>query len=291
MKHVAVMTAYKDFPMLEQSLLRLRKFGVDVFLHIDRKSTFSASEMNAISQLCVKVRSDYSVPWGGYEHLEAIVKLMQDIVRTGRHYDYVHTISGQDVIVHSLDTRPEYWDGTIYMKSIPREEFPDNVEVRIRRRNLLRRFQKWKKPWQFADFLLGKVQDLSGLGRKGLPSGTPLHKGEVWLSLPYKVCAEIVSQPRYLGILAELKSTYIAEEFFFQTAIMNSPHASRVNTRNLRYTDWHSGRGRPAFLDETDLSPILKSGNIFARKFSTEKSTALLDMLKHAPSREVGGSG
>ena len=154
------MTAYKDFPMLEQSLLRLRKFGVDVFLHIDRKSTFSASEMNAISQLCVKVRSDYSVPWGGYEHLEAIVKLMQDIVRTGRHYDYVHTISGQDVIVHSLDTRPEYWDGTIYMKSIPREEFPDNVEVRIRRRNLLRRFQKWKKPWQFADFLLGKVQDL-----------------------------------------------------------------------------------------------------------------------------------
>lgn len=280
MRHVAVMTAYKDFAMLERSLRRLRLFDVDVYLHVDRKTRFTASEAAILEELCCKVLTRYDIPWGGHEHLQAIVDLMRDAVLSGEPYGYVHTLSGQDMVVKPLEAFGDYWDGTIYMKSIPRQEFPENVESRITHRNLLRGLQAWRRPWQAADFALQKIQELPGLGRSQLRSRTPLHKGEVWLSMPFDICRRIVESDEALALLHELRTTYIPEEFFFQTVIMNWQYAPRVSRRNLRYTDWHSGRGRPAFLDDSDLRPILSSGDVFARKMSTDTSDALVTMLE-----------
>lgn len=281
MRHVAVMTAYKDFAMLERSLRRLRLFDVDVYLHVDRKTRFAVDEMGILKELCRTVRTDYDIPWGGHEHLQAIFDLMRDAVLSGEPYGYVHTLSGQDIILKPLDTFADYWDGTIYMKSIPRHEFPENVESRIAHRNLLRGLQKWRRFWQVTDLVLQKIQELPGLGRSQLRSRTPLHKGEVWLSMPFDICQRIVESDEAQALLHELRTTYIPEEFFFQSVIMNWQYAPRVNQRNLRYTDWHSGRGRPAFLDETDLLPMLASGDVFARKVSSEKSGPLLSRLEN----------
>ena len=98
------------------------------------------------------------------------------------------------------------------------------------------------------------------------------------------------------------------DEMFFQTIIMNSPWASRVEgfdayqcwsadrtarglehdsemlpeeSFNKRYIDWSgetSGeRERPAILDERDWQRIVASPSLFARKFDAERSAALLD--------------
>lgn len=280
MKHVAVMTAYKDFAMLERSLRRLQLFDVDVYLHVDRKTQFGPGEMATLKKHCRTVRTDYEIPWGGHEHLQAIVDLMRDAVLSGEPYGYVHTLSGQDIVLKPLEAFADYWDGTIYMKSIPRHEFPENVESRIRHRNLLRSLQKWRRPWQAADLVLRKIQELPGLGRSQLRSRTPLHKGEVWLSMPFDICQRIVQSDEAQALLHELRTTYIPEEFFFQSVIMNWQYGPRINQRNLRYTDWHSGRGRPAFLDDSDLLPMLNSGDVFARKVSTEKSDSLVTQLE-----------
>ncbi|WP_307087757.1 beta-1,6-N-acetylglucosaminyltransferase [Sphingomonas faeni] len=274
------MTAYKDFAMLVRSLRRLRMFDVDVYLHVDRKTRFANSEMEILKGLCRTVQTCYDIPWGGHEHIQAIVGLMRDAVLSGEPYGYVHTLSGQDIVIKPLSSFTEYWDGTIYMKSIPRHDFPENVEARIAHRNLLHSWQKRRRVWQTADLLLQKIQALPGLARSQLLSQTPLHKGEVWLSMPFAICRRIVESSEAHALLHELRTTYIPEEFFFQSVIMNWEYASRVNQRNLRYTDWHSGRGRPAFLDDSDFGPILNSGDVFARKVSTEKSDSVVTRLE-----------
>lgn len=168
----------------------------------------------------------------------------------------------------------------IYMKSIPRDEFPENVETRIGHRNLLWGLQKWRRLWQAADLPLQTIQEIPGLRRSQLRSRTPLHKGEVWLSMPFDICQRIVKSEEAQAFLHELCTTYIPEEFFFQTVIMKWQYAPRVNQRNLRYTDWHSGRRRPAFLDDNDLLPMLNSGDVFAGKVSTDKSDSLVSQLE-----------
>ena len=280
MKHAIAMTAYKDFAILQSSTRKLMANGADVFLHIDKKSAYTLGQIEQLRESGCHVVQRYSIPWAGYDHLRAIVDLLDQIIGNGEQYSYIHIISGQDYPVRRFEDAEELWDGSIYMKTISRDAFPENVESRIANRSLLHRFQKYGRPWNVADRLSIFVQRALGLQRHGLASGVPLFKGEIWLSLPYLVCKDLLSRDVSRNVLAELKSTYISEEFYFQTIIMNSDHAGRVTNRNLRYTDWKSGRGRPAFLDETDYEKILASGDVFARKISSEVSGKLLGLLE-----------
>ncbi|MEG3152151.1 beta-1,6-N-acetylglucosaminyltransferase [Sphingomonas sp. ZT3P38] len=286
MKHAVAMTAYKDFAILHSSARKLIANGADVFVHIDKKSAYTSAQIAALRDEGCRVTQRYNIPWAGYDHLRAIVDLLDEIVGTGEEYRYVHIISGQDYPVRRFGDAEELWDGTIYMKVISRDAFPENVESRIANRSVLYRFQTLGRLWNIADKVSTFAQKALGLRRLNLPSETPLFKGEIWLSLPYRACKDLLTRPESRMILSELRTTYISEEFYFQTLVMNSEYADRVTPRNLRYTDWKSGRGRPAFLDETDYEQILASGDIFARKISSDISSNLLTLLeRNDPSR------
>jgi hypothetical protein len=82
----------------------------------------------------------------------------------------------------------------------------------------------------------------------------------------------------YPDFLHRLKYVFAAEEIYFQTILLNSIHSNKIVNDNLRYIDWTSGRGFPAFLDITDFPEIISSNNIFARKFN-RKSAELKQMI------------
>lgn len=74
--------------------------------------------------------------------------------------------------------------------------------------------------------------------------------------------------------------TYCPEELYFQTVLMNSPHAGRVVNDNLRYILWEKRHGSlPAVLDESDFEPLKASGALFARKLSSPVSSGLMALL------------
>ena len=53
-----------------------------------------------------------------------------------------------------------------------------------------------------------------------------------------------------------------------------------VRRLDLRYTDWQYRNGSvPAYLDGSDLGPILGSNALFARKVSSDVSAHLLDQI------------
>jgi hypothetical protein len=78
----------------------------------------------------------------------------------------------------------------------------------------------------------------------------------------------------------------LAEEIFFQSYFLNSDLASHVVNSDMRYTDWAYRNGSvPAYLDESDVQPVLASGALFARKVSMDFSQAFIRRIDEALSR------
>jgi hypothetical protein len=103
------------------------------------------------------------------------------------------------------------------------------------------------------------------------------------MSFPAAAAAELVRDPAAAAFLRAIRTTYLPEEIFFQTYFLNSDLRDRVVNDDLRYVDWGKRYGSiPAFLDESDLQPILKSNALFVRKVSSGISEGLLDQIDAA---------
>ena len=132
--------------------------------------------------------------------------------------------------------------------------------------------------------------------------------GSHWWSLSSGCVAYILrfvqDNPKFISFY---RNTHCPSEMFFQTIILNSEWARRVqnfdaylewrsaisdedklredtmlaeDSFNLRYIDWSGGkRELPAILDETDWQIIKNSSNLFARKFHPKRSAKLLDLI------------
>jgi hypothetical protein len=278
--HCVVITAYKDFETLLGLVAWLRRHACVVFIHLDKKSRFSTAEIAALKATGCHVERKFSVPWGGHNHLRAIVYLLNRAVRCPN-LKYIHVMSGQDYPVKTFAELDLACDGAIYMSMTPASGM--NIETRQKYMfyNLfffLETIPVLYRPLNAASL---RLQRLLGLARKlNTPLGG-LYKGVVWSSMPAEVCRYVLQVSRSKGWLAALRLAYVPEEFFLQTAIMNSPYSRRVVKNNRRYTDWIFRNGsRPAVLDLSDYEKIDNSKAFLTRKIDSTISRELVDKLR-----------
>ncbi|MNL60660.1 hypothetical protein D3C87_1844940 [compost metagenome] len=78
------------------------------------------------------------------------------------------------------------------------------------------------------------------------------------------------------------RTTFCADELFFQTIILNSAFRDQVKPI-LRYIDWaNSPDGKsPKVLDQEDYEAIKTSGALLCRKVDPVKSLALINHMAH----------
>ena len=103
MRHAILMTIYKDVELVNRILNSYpAEFGV--FLHIDKKSPIALSDINQRQNLYVIKK--YKVNWGGYNHVKAMLLLLNEALSVGT-YDYFHWVTGQDIPIapNSFDER------------------------------------------------------------------------------------------------------------------------------------------------------------------------------------------
>ena len=127
-----------------------------------------------------------------------------------------------------------------------------------------------------------RIQKRLGFKRKIAAKMPKLYGGSTYWSLS-RECLEYVVEftKKNKWVLNRFKYTLCAEEFYFQTIIMNSPFADKVINDNLRHIDWVARNGNnPAVLDETDLEKLKETNAVFARKFDYPQSTGLLNKIK-----------
>jgi hypothetical protein len=70
----------------------------------------------------------------------------------------------------------------------------------------------------------------------------------------------------------------MADEQFFQTALMNSALRHMVLSDSMHYVDWTVDPG-PRVFGLDDFAALAQSGKLFARKFDTESDATILDRI------------
>ncbi|MEF2737930.1 branching protein [Bifidobacterium pseudolongum subsp. globosum] len=273
-----LITAYREPSYLSDLINQITAHGDRVWLHIDRKSSFTEHDLSLHAPQSVEVLQRYSIKWGGMSHLDAIILLMRHAL-TSRNASYFHIISGQDAIVRypSADALGD----TILMNAL--KVTPDDTVAmrRLEQYNCFPNSDTRKKMVRAINKIVFDIQRKTVHTRTHIPGMDDTYKGVVWSSMPRLAMQFVLDyndeHPEYMKFI---RHTLIPEEFFLQSIIMNSPLKHNVTGSNERYTDWTMRNGSlPAYLDETDYHAITEGNYLFARKIDQTISGGLLNLL------------
>ncbi|NJW53655.1 beta-1,6-N-acetylglucosaminyltransferase [Salinimicrobium oceani] len=288
MRQAILITAYKNFDHLKE-IIDFFDHNFRVYIHIDKKVKVPKKQLldlksNPIVSL---VSQRYKVNWGGLNHLRAILHLSQEALNNPTNL-YFHLISGHDFPIKSLEDFVPFLNQNkdsdfLDYFSVPKKGWADNNGMdRLEYFNLYDYLNAKNLEQNGWIRRIVRFQKWIGYKRK-LSSNMPkLYAGSTWWSLSRPSLNHVVNYTKQNKILLNrFKHTLCAEEFFFQTVLLNSPFSKRIKNDNLRHIDWVARNGNnPAVLDLSDLADLKKSNAYFARKFDYPTSTALLEMVK-----------
>jgi hypothetical protein len=266
-----IVSAYKNLDQLGRLIRLLASDGSFITVHVDKKTDKRAyaefaTETSNIPSLHLLER--HVCHWGGFGHVRATLKGIDQLLRDGITVDYVILLTGQDYPIKPLETIHRFFEqrrGASFMaySPIPSPSWsPRGGLDRIQYRHLR---------------LYGKHLRLPG--KRRFPEGLrPFGGGAYWCL--FHECIEAISA--FVGerpdVLRFFQHVDIPDEIFFQTVILNSDLAGTVVNDNLRYIDWSRGR-RPAILRTGDLEQLKQSSKLFARKFDVTYDRKVLDLI------------
>lgn len=290
MKQAILITAYKNYHHLEE-IIQCFDANFEIYIHLDKKSVITNLELaNLRKHEIVKlVEQKYKINWGGLNHLKAILYLTQQALQNPDN-KYFHLITGHDFPVKSSSYFVDFFDKNSNTEFLSYFDFPNpnsgwpgnNGLDRIEYYNF---YDFWNaknhKDNQKITFWI-RFQKRFGFKRKISSKMPKLFGGSTYWSLS-RDCVNYVIQftQENKFVLHRFKYTLCAEEFYFQTIIMNSPFAKNVVNDNVRHIDWVARNGNnPAILDQTDFEKLQGTNAVFARKFDYPQSVVLLNNIK-----------
>jgi Core-2/I-Branching enzyme len=167
-----------------------------------------------------------------------------------------------------------------FLKANPGKEFIRTLDQRKERPDTLNRISHG-----FVE-KNGKIEG-TGEARPFLAGATP-YIGTQWKIVTRGFCEFVCHNPAADRFKDFYRNTFIADEAFFQTVMMNSGEHGAVINDDLRMIDWVPDgdiKLRPRNYGVGDFAELQGSANLFARKFDAEDDDQIFSMLeKHLQS-------
>ncbi len=124
--------------------------------------------------------------------------------------------------------------------------------------------------------------------RRFLKNVTP-YIGNQWMILSRSFCEFLRDSDEVKRFETFYKHTFIADEGFFQTVIMNTSYTPTIVNDDMRAIDWipeGTIKLRPRTFTFRDAKFLIKSAHLFARKFDETVDADILTVLeKHLVAR------
>lgn len=242
------------------------------FVHVDKKCE-KVFEKISKKQNVHFVADRTSVTWGGYSLVDASIKLMRMALKFEMDFDYAVLLSGQDYPIKSNEYIESFFEknkGKEYFKVRP---LP--YKRWVHHNGGLDRFEV-----PYAGFMIGRTArtwrmrtSWVKVSRKiGIAKKRTLFKEyygiSQWFCTSQKALRyliEYVDQNwKQLGFF---RRSFIPDEIFFNTIIMNSPFKDRVVPTDLRFVEWTNTAENPRVWRIEDVDTLCESDRLFARKF------------------------
>lgn len=246
--------------------------GNQYVVHVDKSS--GAELEKEISTFLkpfdgVELISSEDAVWGGYSLVNAELRGMARLLEMGSHWTHYINLSGQDFPLKSQNYIRQFFAAN------PGRQFIRALDQRRDRPDTMNRISH-----MFTEEH-GAIK-ATGVARPYLVGDTPFI-GTQWKAVTRSFCEYVCHDPRTDRFKTFYRNSFIADEAFFQTVMMNSGEQGIVMNDDLRMIDWVPDgdvKLRPRNYDEADLNKLKRSNDLFARKFDAEDESPILSLLE-----------
>ncbi len=277
MKIAVLIITYTSARQTERMIRCLNNGNFDFYIHLDKKVDMKTHESLLKTPNVYFVKHRVDVKWAGYSTLEAILSGMREIIASGIKYDFVNLVSGQDYPLKSAEKITTFLAQNVGKEFIVYSSFEDWTEAHAR-----------VDRYHFTDYRFRGTHALANVvnsvtPRRKFPLKMKLYGKEMFWTLSLE-CAAYVTNfiDDHPQLKRFLKFTWAAEEFIFQTVIMNSPYRDRVVNDHYRYIVWPPRAASPRLLVTGDFDDMMASDALFGRKFDINKDENILNLLDKA---------
>lgn len=278
MKFAILIITYSSPKQTKRLIESLNNGDFDFYIHLDKKVDIQTHvELFDIPNVYfVKDRID--IRWAGYTTAEAALSGIRCIAASGKKYDFVNLITGQDYPIKSAAYISDFLRKNVgkefmFYKHFDTEWAEANARV---------------EKYHFTDFkFLGqhKLEKFvnSIAPKRKFPADMELYGKETFWTLSLECAVYVVnyidSNPKLRRFL---RYTWGSDEFIFQTIIMGSPYRSKVVNNNYRYINWPEVGSRPNIFVAADYDRIMAAEGLFGRKFDINTDEKIFDLLDKA---------
>ena len=262
-----------------------------IFIHIDKKVDISEFR-RCISQhrnvIFVDYKNRVRVNWGGFSQVEATLSLLDASLNFEEHFDRFCLLSGSDFPIKPLSKIKAAFDSEIEYISIEKLLDDSNNNNHC----------KYVKYFYFRDSRLSSIiNQLPKIPRR-VYNNISLYWGSQWWALTHECVRYILNFIKHNeDYISFHKYTLVPDEIFFHSIVKNSPFSANIshdfekvkdpksyfdsNERGCHYIDWNAkGTSLPKVLDESDISNLISSKSLFARKLQKGPSDKLVQMIE-----------
>lgn len=207
--------------------------------------------------------------WGGYSLVDAELRGMKRLLEMDPNWKYYINLSGQDFPLKSQvyirDFLSRHSDTQFIRHADQKKSRPDTMN-RINT-IFIEAFQKMFR---------------TGLAHS-FPKGATPYIGTQWKIVSRRFCEHVCYNPLAARFKRFYRFSFIADEGFFQTVMMNGFERANVINDDMRAIDWIPDgdiKLRPRTFTAQDASFLKRSAHLFARKFNSDEDGRILDILE-----------
>ncbi|API57757.1 glycosyl transferase (plasmid) [Rhizobium leguminosarum] len=223
-----------------------------------------------------EVMEGHAAVWGGYSLVDAELRGMQHLLTMDGNWSHFINLSGQDF---PLKTQAQIM---AHLRAHPNREYIKVLDQNKIRPDTMRRI---------GEFVIerdGQIEQTLTM-RPFLEETTP-YIGNQWMIVSRAFCSFVCNDVRADHYKAFYRNTFIADEGFFQTVMMNTPVHGRIVNDDLRMIDWVPDgdiKLRPRTYLRQDALALKASHNLFARKFEQDVDGDILSILEGHLARQA----
>jgi Core-2/I-Branching enzyme len=270
MPHAAVVLAHHLPDQLERLLARIAGPDDPVWVHVDARSPMPLpGHPHAVYLPRLKCG------WGDVNVVRAALSGMAAALASARPFTHLSVLTGQDYPIKPLtglrallDANPQR--GWLDWHALPGPAPGDELARVDRRYYGPRGTRRLSLPNRYIPVV----------PRRRPPLGLPFYKGSALFTLSRSQVEHVVAfTRRHPEFVRYFKRAYVADEYVFQTILVNSEHRGDLVAHNLHDIVFDAGSHHARTLTEDDLDRLRASERYFTRKLDMRAAPALLDRI------------
>ena len=275
MRIAHLVITYSDPALTERMIKAMTHPQFDFFIHVDTNIDIDKYRFLEKYQGVKLIKNRVKVRWAGYSTVSAIFSCISEILDTGISYDYINLMSGQDYPIKTAQYIYQFLaknKGRDFLEYYDFDFWTPDPYPRVRRYNMTNYDFKGR-------YVVQKMLNFALPERKP-PVPLKFYGSSMWWTIAPESAKYVMDVMKNNPTLERyFKHTWGPDEFVFQTILLNSPLKTRVVNKNMMFLKREHGAAHPEILQKKDITDMIQSEKLFARKFDLAIDKDVLDMI------------